>query len=645
LARCHLLLEQNEDAVEHAQNAKRIAIDEPEAMMLYARALIRLNRYEEARIDLIPLAENDQINTSMRLDACKMLFGNGERKVVGQALESIAAAGQANNDALIMLAKVYIEQNQLDKADVVCAALLKQPDAQSIRFATNYYRQTQRPELAEQALTSAQLSGVSEADRLMIRAEDAAVLGQTDEALSLILKAAENEPKSTMRWYNAIQLALSLSEPSDAIHFAKLATSHLPNDIGIASILKHEKLVMQTRDDLALIPLAVTILNDRTYRSTAIDTLRISSKNTDPATTANQLADLVKKQPGFKHLTELTLDRLLRAGQDERAYNMAGPAMARFTDSAASARVATLASFRMGDWTMLLNAANAWAQRNPNDRPKADLMRAAAMNELQRYDAAIRTLRPYMVLQKNFDNKSQILFDIYTRSLVRNGNTSLAWDTLSPHVATNAQARSIALRRVTEDISEAKNVADWIDWLSSDRDDATRLFETASAAFRAGQRLGDKALVQKAQREIASILIMPGPHGIDVLYAQGQIAQSLQDLDQAEVCYRKVLETAPENPLVLNNLAMVLLERGGNSLAEAEELAVKATQLSKTDPNLLDTLATIYLRRNKLDPAMQAIERAIKLDAKSPTWQLTKAAILEAKGDTESADFIREKYQ
>lgn len=645
LARCHLLLEEFEDAAEHAKTAKTILPNSAQAMILHGKSLFKLNRYDEARLDLVPIARDTQLDPNMRLDACKLLFEKGERGVVGRAVESIWSAGQANNEALVLLAQVYIEEGAFNKADQVCKALLKHPDAQAVRFVASYYRKTKRPELAEQTINTQLLAGVSDADSLMIRAEDAASLGNTDQALTMILQAAKLEPNRRSRWLDAVQLALALAEPGEAIRFAELASKYLPDDVGIASVLKHQELIDQARDDKDLIPMAVTILNDDPHRGIAVQVLRLAAKKQQPAQTANQLADLAQQHDDFKHLTELALDRLLRAELDERAYDMAPSAMARFQDSAASARVATLASFRLRDWGMLLSAANAWAQRNPQDRANADLMRAAAMNELARHDNAVKTLSPYIRPQATITADNQMLFEFYTRALVRSGDAPRAWQLLSPQLKTSSAARAITLKRISEDIASAQAAESWLTTLNTHSDEADKRFETATASFLAGQRLGNEPLVRNAQQQITGILSGSETHNIDVVYAQGQIAQYLSEWDQAEASYRKVLTSVPDNPLVLNNLSLVLTERGGAALSEALQLAKRATQLSDEDPNLMDTLAAVYLKQGKLDLALKTIDQAIALDETTADWRLTKADILEAKGEIDRATIIREQYE
>ncbi len=78
----------------------------------------------------------------------------------------------------------------------------------------------------------------------------------------------------------------------------------------------------------------------------------------------------------------------------------------------------------------------------------------------------------------------------------------------------------------------------------------------------------------------------------------GMLLCQTEDYDKASVAFRKVLEIAPGNPQGMNNLAHVLLELG-QDLAEAQELAGKASAAKPTAPVFRDTFAwTHYLQGN-----------------------------------------------
>lgn len=644
LSRCYMMLGDNIAAAETAQEAKSITPSNDKVMLLNGMALHRLQRYQESRLDLIPLATNPRADSELRYQACILLNEQAEYNTVRKAVEQMWSVNQAPNPALILLAEIYINEGLFAQADKVCLQLLRSPDAATMRFVPIYYHQTNRPELAEQAIRTAQAAGISEANRLMLLAQNAVMNGEHEKALALVENSARLESEKPHRWYDAVQLALSLSKPDDAIRLAKLGLEFI-TDASLKYFVQHASLIQQIKDDQSLIPTTVTILEMDGYHEQAVRVLQITSELGQGDEAAIALAELASKHPGFKYLSELACDRLLRAGLNERAYPLAKSAMARFPDSGVTARVATLAAYRLQDWSMLLSAADAWAQRTPRDRINADLMRAAAMNKMERFGPTIALLQPYIQVQKQIDKNNQLMFEYYTHALVRTGESERALQTLRPHLSNSNHARTTALNRVSGDLVQSDAIAAWIKLIATNSSaDPKDRFAIATALFLSGQRLKNEILLRQADQAVDKLVDISGPLQIDIQYAKGQIAHHLGNYEQAEVSYRKVLQKVPDNPQVLNNLALALLEDGEGKLAEAEQLAIKATQLASDDPNLLDTLAIVHLRRGQLDQGLMAIDKAIDLNSNNPVWYLTKADILQAMGETDRATQMREQY-
>ncbi|MEO0474967.1 MAG: tetratricopeptide repeat protein [Planctomycetota bacterium] len=645
LARCYLLLGEDLAAAERAQAARSIDPYNPFALLLHGKALHQLKRYEDARLDLTRVTGDVTLDPAMRLQACVMLFDQGAYEPVRKTVEQMWSANQANSTALILLARIYIREGDFTKADAICDALLKQPDARALRFVATYAHQTGRPDRVQQALEAAQSDRISQADRLVILAEDAARRGEIAQAVKQVEASVQADPENPQRWSDAVQLLLSVAQPMEAARLAKRGANALPDEAGLSSLAKQEKLIQQIKADASLIPLAVTLLTSDSFRGQAIRALQVTRDMGRSDEAANELADLAQSYPEFKYLQELACDRLLRAGLDERAYPLAKSAMARFPDSAATARVAALTAFRLQDWPMLLSAANAWAKRNPQDRANADLMRAAAMNQLDRYTATLDTLRPYIRTQDAISPSNELMFEYYILALVRTGDHPSAWQALKPSIPTSVQARTIGLKRISEDLEDEQVIREWHAVIAEHSDSGPRAqFELAKAPFLAGQRLDNDELVRLANQRLTQQILVEGENNIDMVYAKGQIAQRLGDFEAAEAAYRMVLASVKDNPLVLNNLALVLSQRGDSSMAEAEQLARRAVKLVDDEPNLIDTLAIILMRSGQYDKALATIEQAILIDPSDPAWHLTKADILEAKGEPEQADVIRQRY-
>jgi Flp pilus assembly protein TadD len=80
------------------------------------------------------------------------------------------------------------------------------------------------------------------------------------------------------------------------------------------------------------------------------------------------------------------------------------------------------------------------------------------------------------------------------------------------------------------------------------------------------------------------------------LIATGQTQEATRSL-------RRALESRPENPALMNDLAYLIVESGGN-LEEALVVAQKAVQAAGGEPEVADTLGWIYSRKNMNDSAL-----------------------------------------
>ncbi|MBN1588722.1 MAG: tetratricopeptide repeat protein [Pirellulales bacterium] len=94
------------------------------------------------------------------------------------------------------------------------------------------------------------------------------------------------------------------------------------------------------------------------------------------------------------------------------------------------------------------------------------------------------------------------------------------------------------------------------------------------------------------------------------------VLRNLQDrFQEAEAIYRDILRKTPENPTVLNNLA-VLLARHGVKLNEAADLIERAVKNAGPSDDLLDSRAIVHLALNHPERALEDLRKAI---AQKPT--------------------------
>jgi tetratricopeptide (TPR) repeat protein len=102
--------------------------------------------------------------------------------------------------------------------------------------------------------------------------------------------------------------------------------------------------------------------------------------------------------------------------------------------------------------------------------------------------------------------------------------------------------------------------------------------------------------------------------------------------DEAEVLYRQLLGSHPENTEALNNLAWLLALRDQSKTQEALGLIDRAIGLSGRSPSLLDTRAVILIRSGKPAEAADDLKDARTLDARNANVQLHLAWASQADG-------------
>jgi Tfp pilus assembly protein PilF len=141
---------------------------------------------------------------------------------------------------------------------------------------------------------------------------------------------------------------------------------------------------------------------------------------------------------------------------------------------------------------------------------------------------------------------------------------------------------------------------------------------------------------QLAAAVLSEALKAPQPRA-DELAAAGMLCESAGDLALAESGYNRALALNGEHPIALNNLAMILANRG--EVEAAEEFATRAANL-KSHPNrssFLDTLATVQAKMRKWKEASAAIAAALELAPGHLGYQIHQAVILTDAGDANAA--------
>ena len=108
------------------------------------------------------------------------------------------------------------------------------------------------------------------------------------------------------------------------------------------------------------------------------------------------------------------------------------------------------------------------------------------------------------------------------------------------------------------------------------------------------------------------------------------------DLQGAARYYQRAIDLAPDTPIALNNLAYILAETGGN-LDRALALAERARSRAPHNPDIADTLAWVYTKRNLNDSAIAILDELVAKQPGNASWRYHLAVALYQKGDGQRA--------
>lgn len=104
--------------------------------------------------------------------------------------------------------------------------------------------------------------------------------------------------------------------------------------------------------------------------------------------------------------------------------------------------------------------------------------------------------------------------------------------------------------------------------------------------------------------------------------------------NQAKLAFAKLHELAPENALVLNNLAWLLRkEDPEKALGYAKQALAQAPE----SPEVMDTLGAILQEQGQTDEALQWFKKAVDKSPQNPNFQFHLAQVLAQKGETVKA--------
>jgi tetratricopeptide (TPR) repeat protein len=126
------------------------------------------------------------------------------------------------------------------------------------------------------------------------------------------------------------------------------------------------------------------------------------------------------------------------------------------------------------------------------------------------------------------------------------------------------------------------------------------------------------------------------PDDVEVLATLGLILDGASRKPEAKKFYEAALKVEPDNAVVLNNLAFLLAETGGD-LNDALTKAQRAKQMKPEISEISDTLGWIYLKKGLADNAIDVFKELVAKDPHHATYRFHLGMAYSQKGDRTKA--------
>src|ERR1700722_1285034 len=195
------------------------------------------------------------------------------------------------------------------------------------------------------------------------------------------------------------------------------------------------------------------------------------------------------------------------------------------------------------------------------------------------------------------------------------------------HTAQKQPAKALAA--VNAQIAKVPNNSGFYDLLGTELFDAKKDLPGAEAALRKSVELdknNNDALkklgkVQAAEGSVDQALalyqqgIKDNPTNVRFFILSGEIYESKHDWDHAKSMYQKALAIQPDQPLASNNLAYLLLQKGGN-VDVALAMAQAARRGMPDLASAADTLGWAYYQKGIYQSAIPQFQEALRLAEK-----------------------------
>lgn len=343
--------------------------------------------------------------------------------------------------------------------------------------------------------------------------------------------------------------------------------------------------------------------------------LRLSGSN--PTEIENLLKQSIAANPSSPTARASLVNHYLRGRDSKAALAAAQDAAAALPHSAAAVQVLGVTQLAAGEINQAIATLTRLGEMLPKS-PQPRLLLARAQIAARQPDEAIKSLRSALELEPNLAAAHRDIAAIYAA-------TGRAEQALREARAVQAEKPSHPFGYMLEgEIYAAQKK-----WQAAEKvyRDALKKFNLAILAVRAHAVIEASGRQAEAQA-LAEAWAEANPKDAIVLSYLGERDLRMKRYESAAEHYQHALKRAPNNPVVLNNLASALHEL---KQPQALEYAERAHELAPENPAIMDTFGSILVATGDLGQGLELLARAAELDPRAHQIRLNFAkALLKA---------------
>ena len=600
--------------------------------------------------------EDKPVEPKLLREATALLEAKGELdQAIARLEHAITELLQASSDTerpsgvLLLLAKLYGRRRDSARRDVqrakaICRKLMEKPDVPVIAFAAELYASLGQPKDADAALARlgeldlkpglAQLIMGMHYSRYSSANTDANTV--PDTAISHYQKAAQEAPTNPLVHRLIIAAYIQRGAHSEAIGAIGRAVAQCRDDETLKFVQQHQDLLSLIEKGVRLRPMVAALVESPSDRTAAVDALRIireaKAKKQPTSDVLRRLRKIADRTPRFWPLQAflVNLYRTIRRPND--AVDLATRAMQSFPTAKDPARMAAGALAAAGRWAEALSVSREWRRRAAGQSVAADLMIADVQLRLSEPAAAVAQLQPHIaeaIAQAAKDPNANVrILLTHASALILAKKAKEADDLLFPLLAKSSAWRRRWMTLGMSVPGSAEAAGDWLKRVVPliPRKAAKEKLALATAWKVIGERFRDTTCSTRARHILEELTTRDDtPAGAYQLLAF--INEADGKLTAAEANYRRALRGDPNMALSANNLAMILLQRGGD-VKEAAKLASRAVEKQPRAAAYRDTLAQVQAKTGDHDAAIVSMARALKLEPNNLEWHVNLVRIL-----------------